>query len=352
MRIRKLESGSAAKGPLAAGCEYCTKGSKMVLFVTGRCSTGCFYCPVSDERKGRDSVYANEMLVSCTDEIIEEAVSMDAEGTGITGGDPLIDMDRTVRMIKLLKGRFGMEHHIHLYTSTIDPERIRALAEAGLDEIRFHPRPEIWGSLPKDRIREITSIVPLTVGIEVPALPDYEKELKAMAKDSYSLGIDFINLNELEFSEGNWDMMSSRGYGLKDDVSSAIKGSEELARRIMKASSVPIHFCSSSFKDSVQLRRRLVRRAEHVAEDYDLVTEDGTILRGVIQTEDLAEATRILKEDYEVPDHLMFIDPERKRIETASWILEEICSELPFKCFIIEEYPTADRLEIERIPLN
>jgi pyruvate formate-lyase activating enzyme-like uncharacterized protein len=47
----------------------------------------------------------------------------------------------------------------------------------------------------------------------------------------------------------------------------------------------------------------------------------------------------------------MFIDAVRKRMETAPWIVEEIASELPFKCYIIEEYPTADRLEVERTPL-
>ena len=49
---------------------------------------------------------------------------------------------------------------------------------------------------------------------------------------------------------------------------------------------------------------------------------------------------------------MIFIDSERNRIEIASWIVEELADELPFKCYISEEYPTADRLEVERIPLN
>jgi hypothetical protein len=47
----------------------------------------------------------------------------------------------------------------------------------------------------------------------------------------------------------------------------------------------------------------------------------------------------------------MFIDTKRKRMEIASWIVEEIASELPYKCYVVEEYPTADRLEVERMPL-
>lgn len=351
MAMRRLECGSVANGRLAKGCELCTEGAKMVLFVSGRCDTGCFYCPVSDEKKGKDTVYANEMPISDIEEIVTEAASMDALGTGITGGGPLLCVDRTVDMIRLLKDRFGKDHHIHLYTSTIDPDIALRLFSEGLDEIRFHPSPDIWDSLGSTRIAEVTAIDGLTVGLEVPALPGFDKELRKMVSDSASLGVDFINLNELEFSEGNWDMMSFNGYELKDDISAAIAGSEELALSVMKASSVPIHFCSSAFKDSVQLRKRLIRRAEHISLPYDLVTEDGTILKGILYADDIDEAVSLLRDTYDVPDELMRVDTDRNRLEVASWVLEELADELPFKCYIVEEYPTADRLEVERIPL-
>ena len=48
----------------------------------------------------------------------------------------------------------------------------------------------------------------------------------------------------------------------------------------------------------------------------------------------------------------MGIDEERNRLEVAPWVLEEIASELPYRCYEVEEYPTADRLEVERAPLN
>jgi pyruvate formate-lyase activating enzyme-like uncharacterized protein len=32
--------------------------------------------------------------------------------------------------------------------------------------------------------------------------------------------------------------------------------------------------------------------------------------------------------------------------------LEEIAAELPYASYIVEEYPTADRLEVERTPLK
>ena len=184
-------------------------------------------------------------------------------------------------------------------------------------------------------------------------MPDHEDELSSLISYAGSIGVRFINLNELEFSESNWDMMDKMGYELKDETSSAILGSEQTAMKMIeKYPDISIHFCSSSFKDGVQLRNRLIRRANHIAKEYDIVTEDGTILKGLIYADDLDAADAYMKDQYDVPDELIFIDSERNRIEIASWIVEELADELPFKCYISEEYPTADRLEVERIPLN
>ena len=48
---------------------------------------------------------------------------------------------------------------------------------------------------------------------------------------------------------------------------------------------------------------------------------------------------------------MMEWDDEKGRIETSPFILEEISDRLPYECYIVEEYPTADRLEVEREPL-
>lgn len=352
MKITTHECGSVNCGPMAVGCRHCFKGSKMVLFVTGKCGTGCFYCPVSFEKMGKDVVYANERKVRTDAEIIDEARMMGATGTGITGGDPLVNMRRTLKVIRLLKDEFGEEHHIHLYTSTIDKDRVAELIDAGLDEIRFHPPVKLWKSLETTQLGEIAKMK-IDVGIEVPALPDYKEELDALITSAKTLKIKFVNLNELEFSESNWDMMKERDYKIRDDISAAVLGSRELALRMIEThQDMRVHFCPSNFKDSVQLRNRLIRRAEHIAQEYDVITDDGTIVRGLAYPEDLNKAIELLKNEYDVPDELMSKDDEHRRLIIASWVLEEIAEELPFKCYISETYPTADALEVERIPLN
>lgn len=348
--LHKMECGSLCTGHVAEGCRHCIDGSKMVLFVTGRCGWNCYYCPVSLEKKGKDVIYANEGRVYTDEEIIAEAEAMDATGTGITGGDPLLDMDRTVHMIRLLKDRFGKGHHIHLYTATIDPERARRLQDAGLDEIRFHPPESVWTDMSSTKLRETVGSLDIDVGVEVPALPHRERELNALVAYCREVGVDFVNLNELEFSESNWDMMEAYGYSVRDELSSAVDGSRETAVAVLKANKrANVHFCSSTFKDGIQLRRRLIRRAEHTAKPYQQVTEDGTLVRGYLYAKDLGAAESELR-SMGVPEDMYEVLQDR--IEVAPWILEDIADSVGYRCYLSEQYPTADGLEVERTPLN
>ena len=348
--ILRMECGSSRSGRLSEGCVRCIEGAKMVLFVTGRCSHGCYYCPVSFDRKGKDTVFANERKVSSWDEIFEEADSMDAEGTGITGGDPLECMDRTLRAIRTLKERYGPGHHIHLYTATIDPEKVRMLEEAGLDEIRFHPPTGMWGRMDETRLSEIVSSSGMDVGIEVPALPDMREGLDALLSYAERIGIRFANLNELEFSESNWDMMAAHGYGLAEGLSAAVEGSRGLAMEMMRRHRrLSIHFCSSPFKDGVQLRRRLMRKALRCARPFDAVTEDGTVVMGAVYGPEDDVRRALLSAG--MPEDMMAYNRDLNRMETDPSALEGIASDIGYKCCIVEEYPTADRLEVERRPL-
>ena len=348
--LHKMECGSLCTGHVAEGCRHCIDGSKMVLFVTGRCGWNCYYCPVSLEKKGKDVIYANEGRVYTDEEIIAEAEAMDATGTGITGGDPLLDMDRTVHMIRLLKDRFGKGHHIHLYTATIDPEKAKRLQDAGLDEIRFHPPESVWTEMSSTRLRETVESLDIDVGVEVPALPHRERELNALVAYCREVGVDFVNLNELEFSESNWDMMEAYGYSVRDELSSAVDGSRETAVAVLKANKrADVHFCSSTFKDGIQLRRRLIRRAEHTAKPYQQVTEDGTLVRGYLYAKDLGAAESELR-SMGVPEDMYEVLQDR--IEVAPWILEDIADSVEHRCYLSEQYPTADGLEVERTPLN
>jgi len=351
----KLPLGAATNKPVVRGCKLCELGAKMVLLVTGLCDAGCFYCPLSREKMNRDVIFADEMPVKKDEDILLEAKLIDALGTGITGGDPMKRVARVVHYIHLLKDNFGIGHHIHLYTASGGKEDIEKVADAGLDEIRFHPPPVIWNKMRRsiyDRRIKWAIETGMDVGIEVPVLPDMEKELIPLVKFADDVGV-FVNLNELEFSETNYMELNARGYEPKDDISSAVKGSEELAYKIVNMDwDITVHYCSSAFKDGIQMKNRLMRRAKNIKKDYEELTEDATLILGVIKGEDLEEIYQTLRERFEVPKELIAINYGRRRVEISPYILEEIAKELPWKAYEVEEYPTWDRLQVERIELN
>jgi pyruvate formate-lyase activating enzyme-like uncharacterized protein len=324
----------------------------MVLFVTGLCSYHCFYCPVSDEKMYKDVVFADEMRVTSDEDVLAEARAIRAKGAGITGGDPMEAMDRLCHYLRLLKREFGPKFHTHLYTMTTDADKIRRAREAGLDEIRFHVPPGLWrhaarsGFVPAVRLARDLG---MAVGLEVPLIPDRKDDLVELIRWAEAERLDFVNLDEMEFSEANWGRMHRQDYEMKHEMSYGVKGADEVATEILQRSwTTTVHYCSSGYKDAWQLRTRIQRRAETVAKPYDQITEDGTLVKGVIEADDLAAVERELLGTFRVPRDLLAAVPGRKRVEIAPWVLEEIAAELPWPSYVVEEYPTADALEVER----
>ncbi|MEM2839250.1 MAG: 4Fe-4S cluster-binding domain-containing protein [Thermoplasmata archaeon] len=357
MKVKKWLKGSAYTGRLPEGCIHCARGGKLVLLVTGRCRAGCYYCPLSRRKRGKQVVYADEMRAKDDADILREAELIRATGTGVTGGDPLIQPAETARLIKLLKDNFGQRHHIHLYTACTERHALDIVAKAGLDEIRFHPPWTAWGALENTAFPEAfehSKDLGLEAGVEIPALPGTRASILELLRTAERSELSFVNLNELEFSYTNWKALRKRGFDVKNGVSNAVRGSQALALSILRRApqNVSVHYCSASFKDSVQLRRRISRRARSIKRPIDIITRDGTIKMGIIETRNPDKIITRIVAEFGVPKRYIEFNEEMNRIEIAPWVLEDIADELGEDAFLIEEYPTADRLEVERERLS
>ncbi|MFX1559958.1 MAG: radical SAM protein [Promethearchaeota archaeon] len=341
----------------------------MVLFVTGLCESSCYYCPLSQDKSGRDVVFADEMPITDDADILFEAKAIRGEGAGISGGDPLCDLDRTLKYIQLLKREFGPSFHLHLYTSQTDVSQdvLNKLQKAGLDEIRFHPQTNDWSGI--QRAVHMNMIV----GLEVPAIPGKQEDLKKVAKRAEEIGVSFLNINELEASETNFAKLVSMGMRLTSMESASIEGSAATARDVLEWSenglqTLSVHFCSARFKDSVQMRKRLERRLEQTIREFEQRDDqDPLLILGVIRAvhgkqlehEQLTIIHTILQNQFDVPTDLMNIDEIRMRIELAPWIIEEISEKIremlteskDIEIGIVYEYPTWDRLQTMFHPL-
>jgi hypothetical protein len=372
-KIRKTNFRSYTNDWICKGCQFCVKGRKLVLFITGICPRNCFYCPISDIKKNHDVIYANERPITKVSEAIEESILCESKGAGITGGDPLARLERTIKYIKTLKKKFGKDFHIHLYTSLdlVNENNLKRLFNAGLDEIRFHldiDNDKLWPRL------KLAKHFKWNVGVEIPVIPERKKQLIKLIKfiEPY---VDFLNLNELEMSDCKSNKLLEMGFKARDNNTYAVKGSEELALKLLKISKVPTHFCTVDLKDNVQLANRIKLRAKNVATKFDIITKDGSLVRNVIYLSDLkpgfdyqkrireisnAQKTFYLKKlnmlknkiikDYnahnknKINKKDLILDKNKLRLITSNNVFKNI--NVPNKA-IVEEFPTFDSLEIE-----
>ncbi len=372
---------------LPRGCKYCVKGQKLVLFITGICNRKCFYCPISDEKKGKDVIYANEWNTEhaggdITDKeldiIVQEAKLCNAKGAGITGGDPLLVNSRTVAAINRLKSVYGRKFHIHLYTSleNVTEQRLQDLYNAGLDEIRFHPDLEddsVW-----DRIK-LAKLFRWDIGVEIPAIPKYEEKTKKLI-DYFADKINFLNLNELELSDSSGNTLEAHGYSAKDEESYAVSGSEETGLALMryceeKGYRFKIHFCTVKLKDAVQIAERIKKRSKNAASPLDLVTDEGLLIRGVIylketapsfsyrkmlkeldpaKRKELTEKLNALQADlakkHSLKKDAIAVDYDKLRLLMSYKKVKKLAERLKTAGLvpaIVEEYPTKDALEVD-----
>jgi len=283
----ELPYGSFMVRGKSPSCEICWKGGKLVIFITGLCSrySTCFYCTISPEKRGKDWVFADEIKVREEADVLREARLIEAEGAGITGGEPTLVIDRVCRYVKILRENFGKGFDIHLYTNSvgIDSDSLRRLESAGLDEIRFHT----WHKKDWEKIR-LALDFNFRVGAEMPAIPEktYERKLMELAIFLDSIGAHFLNINELEFSEGNRSNLLSKGYSVRTDSGVAVYGSKAVARKVLeyieKETGILGYFCSAEIKE-MQVLNRWRRRAKNVAKPYQHVTDQGTLVFGVIR---------------------------------------------------------------------
>jgi len=333
----------------AKGCKLCKKGAKLVLFVSGTCDAGCYYCPLSENRR-KDKPYANERPIPNDSDLFLEADRMDARGASITGGEPLLSMEKTTHYIKILKQQYN-NFHIHLYTygTHINTSNLNDLESAGLDELRLHSGFQNLGLARK---------YSFDLGVEIPIIPgenqlsNYEVLFKQLENK-----IDFLNLNELEFSPTNTQELLNRGFENKNDTSHAALGSEQLAKKLIPIAdqyNLNPHYCSSQFKDATQFRNRLIRTANNIHKPYEKVTRDGLLLKGAItpprNTKLPAFRKKLLRQFSLSPSYLE-IDPEKRRLETSERIARRIAKNSKYKVAIIQEFPTSDRYEPEVEPI-
>ncbi len=350
-KIENTKGKSLAIGKIPEGCRLCIEGKKSVLFMTGLCEQRCFYCTISKKRWQKNESWINEQLLKKDSDLVKEVELSNSEGAGITGGEPFLVLGKTAHYIKLLKESFGEKFHVHLYTSGIgvSEKQLEKLYSAGLDEIRIHLN---------QNLVKVALKFDWDAGMEIPSVPKNFQYIKNTVDFLELIGGKFLNINELEFSERNIIPFQKLGFNRISNSMTAVRGSDITAIEILEyakrnTENLNIHFCTASLKLNYQLRNRLRRRAGNIKKDFEIVTKDGFLIKGIIFGDNLQKIkNELLKNN--VPEKMFSVSKEKNRIETSISIARKLASIFrgKFKCAIVEEYPTAESWDFELTPLN
>ena len=329
-------------GSLPKGCVQCMRGRKLVLFVTGICPHSCYYCPLSSKRKNVDKTWANETLVSSGEDVLCEAQLCSSTGAGVTGGEPLLCLERTVEYIRMLKRKFGRKFHVHLYTSgdILTDKMLKELEDAGLDELRLHLRKDL-------SLIDKCLGYGFDVGAEVPVVPGEEEKLKELVLYLEKVGAKFLNLNELEMSELNFSRMTDRGLLSNEDVFNTVRGSRELGLKLLEfarrnTEKLSVHLCTSSVKNVYQYQNRLRLRAKSILKPFERIVDHCMIEKGVVDGDyrEIVSALRLTDDEF-------FVNRDENRVEMSVKNARR-AKRLGFRCAVVKVMPTSDSFDFEK----
>ena len=335
------------------GCKLCLKGEKLVLFMTGKCSRNCPYCSLSNNRKKSRTIYANERPCKSTKDVIKEVIENNAKGAGITGGDPLIDLNTTTRYARALKKKFGKSFHIHIYlpTNLVTENKLKKLSKY-IDEVRFHPKflQEETNSTKTfsqdiEKIKIASKIFKKqNTGLEMPAIPEKKNQIIDFINQALHY-IGFVNLNELEISETNFKNFSKK-YNVTNNTHS-IEGSKKSALEILrklKQTKIKVHLCTARTKDVYQYNNRLLK---HNIFPFGHRQKDGSVIYFAIYEKQNLFLSKIISGIRHLGIKNFYADKPRKRILLSDKILEDILAEDKFRVARVLEHPTYDKTVLE-----
>lgn len=347
--MKKTNFASFCVNGIPEGCKRCIQGKKLVLFVTGKCSTNCSYCPLSELRKNTSSVWANERKCKNIKEIIHEAKESKATGAGITGGDPLLVLQKTLTYAKALKQKFGKKFHIHIYLSTklLNESKIKSLSKY-IDEIRFHPENLTLPEKHKQDIEKISLAEKYfprkNIGIEIPVFPDKKYETLQFMQ-SVKQHIGFLNLNELEIGDSNFSFINKKypldksGYTIKNSIKIGKEILEKLRREKIK-----VHLCTAETKNWHQYKNRLL---QHETLPFGKKTSEGTVIYFSIFKNKNPNFNKLISK---IKKKEGYYDKIKQRIILSKDAVKKYSTY--FKITQTEEFPTYDKIEAESQDIN
>ena len=252
---RTLYVGNDEKFP--RGCKSCLLGTGLnAIRKTNKCNIECKFCYNYGELNQIPPVGEGMWEIGGTkfyEKDIDLLLSVYRKPTGVSYVylEPFMEIEKYYSIIRRFK---EAKVYQHLYTNGLlaTEETLKALGEAGLDEIRFN----LGAANCADQVIRNIKIAKKyirTVGIETPMTPEFFDAFMKKKERILRTGLDFINCAELHLNENNIGNYEGENmYIARHGYISPI-WSRELTLKFMKMADeekwdIAVHDCSNQTK--------------------------------------------------------------------------------------------------------
>ncbi len=270
-------------GKLSDGCLICGRGDWLCVHINSSCDADCYFCP--DDQNGATAFPASGLFTFRNPNQLAKTVNDFAmKGVGFSGGEPFQMFDRLIDYTSCLRKECDPSLYLWVYTNGIhvDREKLQILSEIGVDEIRFNIAAGRNYKLDKVKIaKEIMK----KVTVEIPACSEDIERLKMAILEMEKIGVDYLNLHQLHFTEKNHLLLLEKGYtainrpGHYPAIESELTALKILKFCVEENLSLPINYCSHIYKNRWQSRGFSIHRNHLKKEVLDSETECGHIRR-------------------------------------------------------------------------
>ena len=189
------------------GCRSCLLGTGLsAIRKTNKCNIQCRFCYNYGELDCQPPIGEGMWEIGGSkfrEEDIDLLLSMGNRPTGISYVylEPFMEIEKYYGIIARFHAA-GIHQHMYTNGLLVTEENARALAEAGLDELRFN----LGGTNCADRVIENMKIARKyikNIGIETPMTPDFFETFFEKKEKILATGLDFINCAELHLNPNN-----------------------------------------------------------------------------------------------------------------------------------------------------
>ena len=240
-----------------AGCRSCLLGTGLsAVRKTNRCNMACPFCydyGMLDEIEPIGEGLWEIGGSRYREEDLPLLFALQGKPTGIAYVylEPFMEIEKYYGIIRRFH-EAGV--HQHMYTNGVNAteENLKALGEAGLDELRFNLGASGTADRVIDAMAAAKKYIP-QVGIETPMTREFFKALNAKKEKILATGIDFMNCAELHLNDNNIGNYAGEPmYFCRMGYLSPII-SRDLTLQVMKTAAeeqwpITVHDCSNKTK--------------------------------------------------------------------------------------------------------